>query len=140
MRRRRSTGTGRSPSSSYRPIMTPSSSSAPEADHILAYLVKPIKQSDLEPAIGIVIRRFAQFQAMRREADDLKQAMEDRKLVERAKGLLMKKASLDEAEAFQRLQKMASEQNRKLAEVAGMLLTAQEAFDPPKPVRRQGRR
>ena len=48
-----------------------------EADHILAYLVKPIKQADLEPAIAIAMRRFEQFQALRKEATDLKQALED---------------------------------------------------------------
>ena len=102
-----------------------------EGDHILCYLVKPIKQADLEPAIGIVMRRFEQFQALRRETVDLKQALEDRKLIERAKGLLMKKAELDEADAFRRLQKLASDQNRKLVEIARMLLTAEEAFEKP---------
>ncbi len=67
-----------------------------EANHILSYLVKPIKQADLEPSIAIGMRRFKQFQELRPEAVDLKQALEDRKLIERAKGLLMKKASLDE--------------------------------------------
>ena len=74
-----------------------------EADHILAYLVKPIKQADLEPAIGIAMRRFEQFQALRKETSDLKQALEDRKLIEKAKGILMKKAGLDEHDAFRRL-------------------------------------
>ena len=111
-----------------------------EADHILSYLVKPIKQADLEPAIAIVMRRFEQFQAMRQETADLKQALEERRLIERAKGLLMKKASLDEAKAFRRLQKMASDQNRKLVEIAQMLLTAEEAFEKPQPDRRRGGR
>ncbi len=111
-----------------------------EGDHILCYLVKPIKQADLEPAIGIVMRRFEQFQALRRETVDLKQALENRKLIERAKGLLMKKAELDEADAFRRLQKLASDQNRKLVEVARMLLTAEEAFSEPKSGRRQSDR
>ncbi len=61
-----------------------------EADHILGYLVKPIKQSDLEPTIALAMRRFEQFEALRREAADLRQALEDRKVIERAKGLLMK--------------------------------------------------
>jgi response regulator NasT len=108
-----------------------------EANHILSYLVKPIKRADLEPAIAIVMRRFEQFQVMRRETADLKQALEDRKLIERAKGLLMKKASLDEAEAFRRLQELASDQNRKLAEIAQMILVADEAFQQPEPDRRQ---
>ena len=83
-----------------------------EADHILAYLVKPIKQADLEPAIAIAMRRFEQFQALRKEAADLKQALEDRKIIERAKGILMKKPDLDEHDAFRRLQKLASDKNR----------------------------
>ena len=89
-----------------------------EADHILAYLVKPIKQADLEPAIAIAMRRFEQFQALRKEAADLKQALEDRKVIEKAKGILMKKAGLDEHDAFRRLQKLASDKNRKLIEIA----------------------
>ncbi|MHB1558334.1 MAG: ANTAR domain-containing response regulator [Isosphaeraceae bacterium] len=111
-----------------------------EADHVLGYLVKPIKQADLEPAIALVMFRFEQFQALRGEAADLKQALENRKLIEKAKGLLMAKASLDEAEAFRRLQKLASDQNRKLAEIAQMLLTAEEALQPPAPSKPRIRR
>ena len=101
-----------------------------EADHVMAYLVKPIKQADLEPAIAIAMRRFEQFQALHQEASDLKQALEDRKMIERAKGLLMKKASLDENEAFRRLQRLASDRNKKLVEVAQMIVMAEEAFLP----------
>jgi response regulator NasT len=101
-----------------------------EADHILGYLVKPIKQSDLEPTIALAMRRFEQFEALRKEAGDLRQALEDRKTIERAKGLLMKKVGLDEAEAFRRLQKLAMDSNRKMVEVAQMVLTADEAFQP----------
>jgi len=99
-----------------------------EANHILAYLVKPIKQADLEPVIAIAIRRFEQFQALHKEAADLKQALEDRKVIEKAKGLLMKKASLDEHDAFRRLQRLASDKNKKLIDVAQMILLAEEAF------------
>lgn len=99
-----------------------------EADHIMAFLVKPIKQADLEPAIAIATRRFEQFLALQLEAANLRQALEDRKIIERAKGLLMKKASLDEGEAFRRLQRLASDRNKKLVDVAQMLITAEEAF------------
>ncbi len=102
-----------------------------ESDHILAYLVKPIKQAQLGPAIAIAMRRFEQFQALRREATDLRQALDDRKVIERAKGILMKKAGLDEQDAFRRLQKLASERNVKLVELARMILTADEALQPP---------
>jgi len=99
-----------------------------EADHILAYLVKPIKKADLEPAIALAMRRFAQFEALRKEAADLRQALADRKVIERAKGILMKRAHMDEQEAFRRLQKLASEKNRKLIDIASMIVTADEAL------------
>jgi response regulator NasT len=101
-----------------------------EADHIMGYLVKPIKQADLGPVIALAMRRFEQFQELRKEAADLRQALEDRKLIERAKGILMKKAGLDEASAFRRLQKLASDRNLKLVEIARILLTAEEVFLP----------
>ena len=102
-----------------------------EVDHIMGYLVKPIKQTDLAPAIALAMRRFEQFQTLRQETADLRQALEDRKVIERAKGILMKRGSLDEAEAFRRLQKLASAQSRKLVEVAGMILIAEKAVEPP---------
>ena len=99
-----------------------------EADYVMAYLVKPIKQADLEPAIAVAMRRFEQFQALQKEASDLKQALEDRKTIEKAKGVLMKKAGLDEGDAFRRLQKLASDKNKKLVEIARIILTAEEAY------------
>jgi two-component system, response regulator PdtaR len=98
-----------------------------EADHIMAYLVKPIKQADLETAIGLAMRRFEQFEALRREAADMRQALEDRKIIERAKGVLMKELGLSEAEAFRRLQKTASAKNLKLIELARLTLSLSEA-------------
>jgi two-component system, response regulator PdtaR len=101
-----------------------------QGNHVLAYLVKPIKQADLEPAIAIAIGRFDEFKALRKEASDLRQALEDRKIIERAKGILMQKAGLNEAEAFRRLQKLARDQNRKLVDIAQMILTAEKALLP----------
>jgi two-component system, response regulator PdtaR len=99
-------------------------------EHILAYLVKPIKRADLEAAIFVATRRFEEFRALRKEAGELRGALEDRKLIERAKGILMKKAGLDESEAFRRLQKLSRDQNQKMVEVARMILRAEEAFRP----------
>jgi response regulator NasT len=101
-----------------------------EADHILGYLVKPIKQADLEPVIGLTMRRFEQFEELRQEAADLRQALEDRKVIERAKGSIMKRAGLDEAASFRRLQKLAQDSNVKLVEIARSILAAEEAFKP----------
>jgi response regulator NasT len=95
-----------------------------EDDHIMAYLVKPIKEADLEPAIAIAMRRFEQFRELSQEADDLKQALEDRKVIERAKGLLMKQNEVDEAAAFRQLQNLASVKNQRMVEIARMLVAA----------------
>ena len=58
-----------------------------EEAHIIAYLVKPIKESDLVPAISVAMKRFEEFCELRREADDLRQALEDRKIIEKGKKL-----------------------------------------------------
>jgi two-component system, response regulator PdtaR len=101
-----------------------------EADHAMAYLVKPVKQVHLEPAIAIAMRRFGEFQALRKDTEDLRQALADRKIIEQAKGVLMNTTQMDEQSAFRRLQKLASEKNRKLIDIAHMILTAQEALRP----------
>jgi response regulator NasT len=102
-------------------------------DHIMAYLTKPVKEADLETAIYLAVLRFEHFMKVSKEAASLRQALEDRKVIERAKGILMKRARLDEAEAFRRLQKLASDKNKKLVEIAQMLVTAEEAFQMPEP-------
>jgi response regulator NasT len=98
------------------------------ADYIMAYLSKPTKAVDLEAAIKLAMLRFGHFQALRQEAATLRQALEDRKLIERAKGTVMKRLSVDEEEAFRRLRKLASDHNRKLTEVAQQIINADEVF------------
>jgi response regulator NasT len=97
-------------------------------EQVLAYLVKPIKKADLEPAIRLAMQRYREFEALRLQADNLRQALEDRKLIERAKGVLMSRTGLSEPDAFRRLQLLSSEKNVKLVEVARMIVTAEEAF------------
>jgi len=97
-------------------------------DHVMAYLAKPVKQADLENAIEMAMMRFAHFCALRQEASDLRQALEDRKLVERAKGIVMRRLAVDEEDAFRRLRKIASVHNHKLTEVARAVLTSEEIF------------
>ena len=99
--------------------------------NIFGFLVKPIKQDDLRAAIAIALQRFDQYRSLRAETGELRRAIEDRKLVERAKGVLMKKAGLDEEEAFRRLRRLARDNNQKLADVASMILKAEAAFEPP---------
>jgi two-component system, response regulator PdtaR len=101
-----------------------------ESDHVLAYLVKPIGLADLQPAISIAMRRFAELQALHKECKDLRQALSDRKVIEQAKGLLMKLAGIEEKEAFRRLQELASEKNQKLIEAARSILAVEKALTP----------
>lgn len=99
--------------------------------HILGYLVKPLKPADLLPAISVAMRRFEEFSSLKKEASDLRQALEDRKTIERAKGLIMKQSGLDEPAAFQRLQKLARSNQKKLVEVAAMIIVTSEAMKSP---------
>lgn len=98
------------------------------AHHVMVFLVKPIKSADLTPAIHVAMRRFAELQELAKEATDLRQALQDRKLIERAKGMTMKATGLDEPSAFRRLQELAMKSNRKLVEIAEMIVTAEGAF------------
>jgi response regulator NasT len=102
-----------------------------KGEHVLAYLVKPIKQADLEVAIGVAMQRFDEFQTMRKEAGELRQALADRKIIERAKGILMRRAGLDEEAAFRRLMKMARDHNQKIVEASQVILQAEKAFQVP---------
>jgi response regulator NasT len=100
------------------------------ADHIMGYLVKPIGKADLDPTIALAVRRFQQFEAVQKEASDLRQALADRKVIEQAKGILMKITGTDEKEAFHRLQQLAAEKNQKLIEAAHMVIGMEKAFRP----------
>jgi AmiR/NasT family two-component response regulator len=98
------------------------------ADHVMAYLVKPINQAVLATTIALAVRRCKEFTAWQHQATNVRRAFEDRNVIERAKGILMKRAGLDEANAFRRLRKLASDKNVKLVRLAEMIGTAQEAM------------
>ncbi|MCX7670747.1 MAG: response regulator [Anaerolineae bacterium] len=94
--------------------------------NISAYLMKPVAEEDLLPAITLALIRFRQFEALRREVHDLREALEARKVIERAKGILMRRLNLTEEEAFRRLQKQSQDTNRKLAQVAEAIILADQ--------------
>ena len=77
------------------------------------------------------MKRFEEFLELRKETEDLRQALEDRKVIEKAKGVLMREAHLEENEAFRRLQKLASQKSLKLAVLARMILDTAEVLRPP---------
>jgi two-component system, response regulator PdtaR len=97
---------------------------------VSAYLTKPIDTRELQAAIGLAAARHAEFQELEAEVDRAQQALEDRKLVERAKGLLMTALNLSEHDAFQRLQLTARERNLRLAEVAARIVEQQTLLEP----------
>lgn len=101
-----------------------------EANHVMGYLVKPIGQADLAPAIAVATRRFQEMQTLRKEAGDLKQALADRKIIEQAKGLLMKVTGAEEKDAFHRLQQLAAERNQKLIDAAQSVIALEKTFRP----------
>lgn len=94
--------------------------------NISAYLMKPVSEDDLLPALTLALTRFRQFQALRQEVADLREALEVRKLVERAKGILMRRLDLSEEEAFRRLQRQSQDTNRKLVQVAEAIIMADQ--------------
>jgi AmiR/NasT family two-component response regulator len=94
---------------------------------VVGYMVKPFRESDLAPAIEVAVARFAEFRALEKEVGDLKLALETRKLVDRAKGILMDSQSLTEAEAFRKIQKMSMNTRKPMKEVAEAIILAQQA-------------
>lgn len=100
-----------------------------EASQVMGYLVKPVERAQLEPAIRLAHSRFGKIDSLERETVRLRQALEDRKLIEKAKGILMRTANLAEDAAMRKLQKMASDTNRKLIVVAQMIVDAAPTLD-----------
>jgi response regulator NasT len=97
---------------------------------VFCYLVEPVGPKDLYPAARLAVIRFAELEALHLESEVLRTALHDRKLIERAKGIIMREANLCEDEAFRRLQAMARASSRKLVEIAMSILTAEEACHP----------
>jgi len=117
-----------------RPVPIVMHSSHSEIDQVLrademgvsAHLFRPITRENLLGAIELGMSRFRQCQLLRAEVTDCKEALRIRKLVERAKGILMKRNSLTEEEAFLKLQRLSRDSNMKMEKVAESIITANE--------------
>ena len=94
---------------------------------IVGYIVKPVRESDLAPAIEVALARFGELRALEREVGDLKDALETRKMVDRAKGILMDSQGLSESEAFRRIQTMSMNTRKPMKQVAEAIVLAHEA-------------
>jgi two-component system, response regulator PdtaR len=90
------------------------------------YIVKPFRDAELLPAIEIALARYSEFKEMDKQINDLKETLETRKLVERAKGVIMDTQGLKETEAFRKIQQLSMNTRKSMREVAqAILLTAQ---------------
>jgi len=93
---------------------------------VVGYITKPMRESDLTPAIEVAMARFSEFRALEKEIGDLKQALETRKLVDRAKGILMDTQGVTEAEAFRKIQKMSMNKRKPMKDVAEAIILAHQ--------------
>ena len=91
---------------------------------VSAYVVDGLKRERVKPILDMAISRFNAFSRMARELEEARSELEDRKMVERAKGILMTSRGLSEEEAYQMLRSSAMNQHRKLSEIAQSLVTA----------------
>lgn len=91
---------------------------------VLAYLVKPVKEANLFPAIEIALSRFQEFAELERELEEVKNSLETRKLLDRAKGILMDAYNLSESEAYRRIQQYSMSKRKSIREVAEAIVEA----------------
>ena len=91
---------------------------------VSAYVVDGLRPARIKPIIDAAIARFQMFQQMRTELEATRRALEERKIIDRAKGLLMKARGIDEDAAYALLRRAAMDQGKRVAEVAGALVTA----------------
>jgi two-component system, response regulator PdtaR len=93
---------------------------------VVGYLVKPFREAQLGPAIEVTLGRFREFQQLHKELGDMKEALEARKVIDRAKGMLMDRFGLSESDAFRRIQKRSMDTRKTMREVADAILLASE--------------
>ena len=93
---------------------------------VVGYVVKPFRETELMPVIELSMARFDEFRALEREVGGLKEALETRKLIERAKGILMEVHGLREAEAFHRIRKTSMDARKSMKDVAEAILLTHE--------------
>jgi response regulator NasT len=98
---------------------------------VSAYVVDGLKRERVKPILDMAISRFSAFSRMARELQEARSELENRKLIDRAKGILMATRGLSEPDAYALLRKTAMNQNRKIAEIAESLITAAGLLAPP---------
>jgi response regulator NasT len=97
---------------------------------VSAYVVDGLKQERVKPILDMAVSRFNAYSRLNRELAEVKSELENRKLIDRAKGILMKSRGLSEEAAYALMRKAAMNQNRKIAEIAQSLITAADLLEP----------
>lgn len=97
---------------------------------VSAYVVDGLRKERVKPILDMAISRFNAFARLRRELQEARGELEDRKVIDQAKGILMRSRSMDEAAAYALLRSTAMNQNRKIADVAHSLITAAKLLGP----------
>jgi len=95
-------------------------------EHVLAYLIKPVEAHQIGPALMVAQARFAEWRGLEEENASLRQTLQNRKVIERAKGVLMKRHRWSEAEAFRRLQRAAMNCRTTMVDLAQSILNGVE--------------
>jgi response regulator NasT len=93
---------------------------------VVGYVVKPFRESELMPALEIAMARFKEFRVIEKEAQTLRETLETRKLVERAKGVLMDTSDVKETEAFRKMQRLSMNTRKSMREIAEAILLANQ--------------
>lgn len=93
---------------------------------VVGYLVKPFREQEILPAIEIALARFQEFRELKKETTDLQETLETRKVVDRAKGILMDQQGMTEQEAFRKIQKTSMNSRKPMKEVAEAIILAHE--------------
>jgi response regulator NasT len=91
---------------------------------IAAFLTKPLRKQDLLPAIEIALQHVEEVEELKEKVEDLRETIENRKIIEKAKGMLMEKNRISEADAYRSMQKMAMDTRKNLRQVADGILKA----------------
>lgn len=96
---------------------------------VSAYVVDGLNPARVKTIVDVAVARFREFQALRRELEETRTQLADRKQIDRAKGLLMKQRGLDEQQAYHAMRKMAMDRGQRLAEVAANIIAVFDLLD-----------
>lgn len=99
------------------------------AQSVAAFLIRPLRPADINPTLHLALQRQRELDALRKENADLKETLEARKLIERAKGILMQRLHLSERDAYERLRQRARDRRAKMRDIAEAIIEAEEMLN-----------